>query len=237
VLPFFASTSTVTPLRGSPLKIEVGDEHEAAFFARARVDGFFLRRLGVLVVGVGVGFARGRRIRVDRRRLLRVVLRVVALHLQQEQPAFQFAILREVLGQVDRLVVWLAALQARQRDLAFEAVRHVVGAEAADEVRVAEVALRLRDQVLQLRRLHTRQLDAQARQVAHQHRDLLLAAHRQQRALAQDAQLGRVGRHGDDALRVAAHQVTAKALRARIDLHIQHAAPSGPASMPSAPRR
>ena len=213
-------------------KAEVGDQHEAALFQLAWVLGVLLglRLVVALRLRIRLGL---RRVRIDhdRLRLRRIGLRVVALHLQQEQAAFRLrfavAVFGEVRRQVDGLVMRLAALQRGQRPLHLEAIGDVVWPETVDELGVREAALRLRDQVLQLRRLYPRDLHAQARQVAHQHRHLFLTAQRQQRALAQDAQLWRIRRHGDDVLRVRAHQVAAKALRLAVDLHVERAADIG----------
>ena len=121
----------------------------------------------------------------------------------------------------------LARRQVAELDDTLEAVGQVVGAEAAEEFGVGVLALRLRDQVLQLVGLHPADLDLEAGQVTRQHRQLLLAAHGEQRAFAEDAQLGRVRRHGDELLRTLAHQVATVGLELRLDLHIDHTAHVG----------
>jgi hypothetical protein len=138
--------------------------------------------------------------------------RVVALHLEQEDAAALAAGL-QVLGKVHRLVMGLAGLEL-ERDLALEVLGQGVVVHAAVELRLAEVAVGLADQQVQLLRQHAGDVDLHARQVAHQQGQLLLAGQRQQRAAAHDGQLGREGLDLQDLQPVAAQQVAAGRLHA-----------------------
>ena len=156
-------------------------------------------------------------------------LRIVAAHRQQKHPAPIGAVTLQIFGQVDRLVV-RAGPRCRLGNGTLRSKRSVrlSGAEAAIEFRVGEAAARLRHQVLQLRRQHAADVDFYARQVAHQHRHFLFARQRQQRALAENFQFGRIGRHLDHAADALAQHVAAEGLDVGGDLDVQVAAHSAP---------
>src|SRR6266850_3118453 len=82
---------------------------------------------------------------------------------------------------------------------------------------VGEVSRRLRYQVLELRGQHAADLDAHAREIADQDGDLTLAAHGEERALAEDLQLGRKRRDLHETLLTVAKQVAAERAQAPLD--------------------
>ena len=114
-----------------------------------------------------------------------------------------------------------------QRYQLLEAVDQIVGLDAAIELRVAEVAAALRDQVLQLPGQQAPDLQAHTGQVAHQHGQFLLARKREQGAPAHDRQLGREGRQQQHALALRAQLVAARRLQALGDAHQQIASALG----------
>jgi hypothetical protein len=108
-----------------------------------------------------------------------------------------------------------------QRDLLLEAVDQVVRGEAAVELRVREVAVGLRDQMLQLLRQQAADLQTDAGQVAHEDRQLALARECEQGALAHDGELGREGLQQRHALPCGTQLVAAGRLQALGDAHQQ----------------
>ena len=85
---------------------------------------------------------------------LTIKLRVIALHTQQKNAAFVGAILLQVIAEVQRFIMRLALLQTRQRNFFLEALGEIFHAERAHELRLVEIAFRLRDEMLQLRGQH-----------------------------------------------------------------------------------
>ena len=122
------------------------------------------------------------------------------------------------------MVVRAPAWQVRQRHFALEALDQIVGSELVAELGVGEVSERLGHQVLELRGQHATDLDAQAGKIADENGDLALAAHGQERALAEDLQLGRKRRHPHETLHPVAQQVAAEAAQSPLDLDV-HVAP------------
>ena len=159
---------------------------------------------------------------------LAIELRIVALHPQQEDAALftatRGAVFLQVIAEIQRLVMRLALLQLRQRNLLLEAFGQIVHAEGADELRFVEVTFRLRDQVLQLRGQDAADFHFHAGQVAHHHRDFLFPAQGQQRALAEDIQLRRERRHLHHVLHPLGERIAAERLHAALDLHVEVAA-------------
>ena len=209
---------------------QIGDEDQAlvdAIAGRRLLRRFAFRvRLALGVAAVGIAILAVTGIGLVGRLRLRAFGRI-ALHRQQEDAALVVAVLLQIFADVHRFVMRTAALQIGQGHFALVALGQIIGADAAVERRLVEIARRLRDQMLQLSGQHACEFDAHTGQVAHQHRHLLLAAHRQQRALAQDAQLRRERRHFDDAFVARAEQIAAISLGAFFDAHEQITADIG----------
>ena len=142
------------------------------------IDGFFLVSLHGFTIKFGI----------------------VALHAKQENAALVRAISLQVIAKIERLVMRLALLEARQRNFFLEALGEVIHTEGTNELRLVEIAFRLCDQVLQLCRQDATHVHPYTWQIAHQYGNFFLAAHGQQCALPENVELRRERRHLNNAL-------------------------------------
>ncbi len=208
---------------------EVGHQQETEVFALGRLDLVFALAVARISVPRFAFTVLGVRFRLGLFLLGRAAIefRVVALHAQQEDAALVGTILGQVIAQVQRLVMHLALLQSRQRHLSFEAFGEIVHADAAVELRLVEIALRLRHQVLQLPRQEAAHFHLHARNVAHHDGDFLFTGKRQQRALAHDVELRRERRHLHHLLHALGQRIAPEGFQPALDLHVEVAADRG----------
>src|SRR6185436_13813829 len=150
---------------------------------------------------------------------------IPGLRADQEDAASIAAFGIEELAEIDSFVLRLAWWRRRQLQHAHEPLGDIRRIERpVREHRRREVAVRLRDQVLQLPWQQPVHLDPDLAYVAREQAQRLLAGHREQRALMHDAQLARKFRHANDALDALAELVAAERAQARVDLHVDVAA-------------
>ena len=219
VWPLIASTETVAPPTGWPVRIdctktsrlpssarlasmpEIGDDDQARIRRRRRCRRM-TRSVGASSPSAAAGFLR---------------IRIVGGEMQQEDAPLAFL---QVLAEIDAFIVRLARRPGGNGRVLPEALDDMVFAEAAGQLRMAEAAVVEAHQMLQLVGQHAPDFQLHAGHVARHDRDAPVAAQRQQRAVGHEAQQLGIVRHGEGAAHRLAQDIAAEGFEARREAHI-----------------
>ena len=127
--------------------------------------------------------------------------------MQQEDAALAFG---QILTECDAFIMSVARLARGERFFLHKAFDNAVLAEAAEEFGMGKGAVVEAHQMLQLVRQYPADFQLHARLVARHHRNALVAAERQQRAVGHEMQQLGIIRHHDGLDIVPAQDIAAK---------------------------